>query len=343
MDPKPAIYLISGPMAAGKSTVARALAERFERSVHLEGDLFRRSVVRGRVEMTPDASAEALGQLQLRYRLATTAADAYLDAGFTVALEDVFAPEQLGELRTSIRGRPCHVIVLLPSPEALAERDGERAAKAYRAWTVEQLHAVFAEAAFRVGIWLDTSTLRVEETVDRILAETSSERSPIVVADYDPAWPALFEHFAEPLRVALPGASVEHVGSTAVPGLAAKPIVDLDVVVGSPDDVPGAIEALAGLGYVYQGDKGVPGREAFLWPASSEPHHVYVVVAGSEPYRDHVNFRDRLLADPATAREYSALKRELAERFGDNRIGYTEEKSEFVASVLAAARSVGRA
>jgi len=101
---KPAIYLISGPMAAGKTTVARALAERFTRSVHLEGDVFRRSIVRGRAEMTPDASTEARAQLQLRYGLATAAADAYLAAGFTVALEDVFAPEQLGELRTSIVG-----------------------------------------------------------------------------------------------------------------------------------------------------------------------------------------------------------------------------------------------
>jgi cytidylate kinase len=72
-----AIYLITGPMAAGKSTVARLLAERFERSVYLEGDFFRRSIVSGRVEMTPDASREAVEQLRLRYRLAAAAADAY--------------------------------------------------------------------------------------------------------------------------------------------------------------------------------------------------------------------------------------------------------------------------
>jgi len=74
-------------MAAGKSTVARLLAARFERGVHLEGDFFRRAVVSGRAETTPDASPEALDQLRLRYRLAAS----YFDAGFTVALEDVVA------------------------------------------------------------------------------------------------------------------------------------------------------------------------------------------------------------------------------------------------------------
>lgn len=167
---EPAIYLISGPMAAGKSTVAQVLAKRFDRGVHLEGDVFRRSILRGRAEMPPDASEEAFAQLQLRYRLAAVAADAYLEAGFTVALEDVFAPELLDELRTSIRGRPCHVIVLLPSRESIAGRERGRDAKGYGAWTVEQLYTVFAESAVRAGVWLDTSDLSVDETVDRILA-----------------------------------------------------------------------------------------------------------------------------------------------------------------------------
>jgi chloramphenicol 3-O-phosphotransferase len=171
---QPAIYLISGPMAVGKSTVARALAERFERSVHLEGDVFRRSIVRGRAEMTPHAADEARAQLQLRYRLAAAAADAYLDAGFAVALEDVFAPEQLGELRGSIHGRPCHVVVLLASRETLATRDRGRMEEGYGVWTVEQLLAVFEDAPTRSGLWIDTSELTVDETVDRILHETSS-------------------------------------------------------------------------------------------------------------------------------------------------------------------------
>jgi chloramphenicol 3-O-phosphotransferase len=168
------VYIISGPMAAGKSTIARLLAERFDRGVHLEGDFFRRSIVSGRIEMTPDASTEALEQLRLRYRLAAAAADTYSQAGFTVVLEDVIAGELLGEYRMSIHSRPCHVVVLMPSPEAIAAREAQRLNKGYTRWTVTELYEAF-EATPRVGLWLDTSHQTAEETVEEIFARTSSE------------------------------------------------------------------------------------------------------------------------------------------------------------------------
>ena len=168
----PAIYLITGPMAAGKSTVARLLAARFERGVYLEGDYFRRSILSGRHEMTPDASPEAIRQLRLRYRLAASAADAYFDAGFTVALEDVVAGPLLGEYQTIIRSRPCHVIVLLPSVDAVAAREADRHSKGYTDWTVEQLYDGFVSTTPRVGMWVDTSYLTPEETVEAILEAT---------------------------------------------------------------------------------------------------------------------------------------------------------------------------
>lgn len=331
------VYVISGPMAAGKSTVARALAARFERGVHLEGDVFRRSIVSGREEMTPEPSAEALAQLRLRYRLAAAAADEYAAAGFEVALEDVVAGPLLGELRTAIRSRPCHVVVLMPSREAVAAREAGRRTRGYEHWTVEQLYDVFERETARVGVWLDTSELTVAETVEAILARTAREPEPIVVVDPDPGWPAHFEQLAGPVRAALAdlGARVDHVGSTAVPGLAAKPVIDLDVVMPSPDAVRSAIERLRGLGYVYQGDKGIPGREAFLWPPGAPRHHLYVVAAGSPPHERHIRFRDRLRASPELAAEYAALKRELAARFADDRLGYNEAKTDFVERVLA--------
>jgi GrpB-like predicted nucleotidyltransferase (UPF0157 family) len=324
-------------MAAGKTTVARLLAARFERGVHLEGDVFRRFVVSGREEMTPDPSAEALEQLRLRYRLAAAAADKYFEAGFAVALEDVAAGPLLGEYRAMIRSRPCHVVVLLPSAEAVAAREAGREDKGYvGGWTVEQHHPDFAASTPRVGLWLDTTEQTPDETVNEILERTTFEGSPFVVVDYDEAWPALFEELAGPVREAVAdlGAEVEHFGSTAVPGLAAKPIVDIDVVVTSTANVPAAIERLRGLGYVYQGDKGIPGREAFLWPPGAIPHHLYVVVAGSEPLVAHLAFRDHLRACPEVAAEYGALKRRLADEYRDNRAGYTEAKSEFVLGIL---------
>lgn len=336
-----AIYLITGPMAAGKSTIARLLAERFERGVHVEGDVFRRSIVSGRVEMTPDASPEAVEQLRLRYRLAAAAADAFFEAGFTVALEDVVAGDFLGEYRTMIRSRPCHVIVLMPSPEAVAAREAGRETKGYTAWTVEALHEGFAATTPHVGFWLDTSNQTPEDTVDEILARTSSVSQPVVVSGYEPEWPERFRQIAEPVERALGeiALAIEHIGSTSVPGLAAKPVIDIDVVVRSAEEVPAAIERLRELGYVYQGDKGIPGREAFMWPPHAPRHHLYVVVEGSKPHTDHVRFRDCLRGRPDLAHEYAELKRDLADRHGDDRASYTEAKADFIARVLVDATS----
>jgi hypothetical protein len=164
-------------MAAGKSTVASLLARRFDRGVHLEGDVFRRMIVSGRHEMTPDASPESLDQLLLRYRLAAAAADSYYEAGFTVALDDVAAGPVLGEYCSMIRSRPRHLIVLVPSMEAVAAREANRSKKGYGTWTVEQLYDGFVSGTPRLGIWLDTTDLTPDQTVDAILAETSSSRA----------------------------------------------------------------------------------------------------------------------------------------------------------------------
>jgi GrpB-like predicted nucleotidyltransferase (UPF0157 family) len=340
---RPVVYLITGPMAAGKTTVARLLAARFAQGVHLEGDYFRRSIVRGREEMTPEPSPAALEQLRLRYRLAASAADTYVAAGFSVALEDVVAGPLLGDYRTMIRSRPCHVIVLLPSVEAVTARERGRQHKGYVDWTVEELYQGFVTDTPRVGLWLDTTTLTASQTVDVIVARTASSRAPIVVTEYDDAWPVLFDEIAGPVRRALADLEVEvvHVGSTAVPGLAAKPVIDIDVVVRSPADVPRAIERLRTLGYVYQGNKGVAGREAFLWPPGASQHHLYVVIAGGQPHVHHVVFRDYLRSHPEIADRYAALKRRLAEEYGDDRQGYTDAKSEFVARALDEAKRGG--
>jgi chloramphenicol 3-O-phosphotransferase len=168
-----AMFLLTGPSAAGKSTVARLLAERFPRGAHVEGDVFRRSVVAGRADMTPEPSGEALSQLRLRYRLAVHVADMYLDAGFTVVLEDVIAGPLLEECAGLIRGRPLHVVVLLPSTQALRAREASRPDTGYANWSIEQLHDVFVRETPRLGHWLDNSGQSPDETVDEILRLTA--------------------------------------------------------------------------------------------------------------------------------------------------------------------------
>jgi chloramphenicol 3-O-phosphotransferase len=167
-------FLLTGPPAAGKSTVARLLAKRFSRGVHLEGDVFRRSVLAGRADMTPEPSREALDQLRLRYRLAALVADTYFSAGFTVVWEDVIAGPLLEECTELVRSRPLHVVVLLPTTQAIRERDSSRPDIGYAEWSVQQLHDVFASETPRLGHWLDTSDQSPDETVDEILRLTAS-------------------------------------------------------------------------------------------------------------------------------------------------------------------------
>ncbi|MEW2355813.1 AAA family ATPase [Spirillospora sp. NPDC029432] len=165
-----AVYLVTGVQAAGKSTVAQALAERLPRSAHVRGDAFRRFVVNGRAEMGPEPGEEALAQLRLRHRLAAEVADSYAEAGFTAVLQDVLLGEMLPWTVERIRTRPLYVVVLAPSPEAVAKREAGRGKRAYGAFSVEDLDRILRETTPAIGLWVDSSEQTVEETVDEILA-----------------------------------------------------------------------------------------------------------------------------------------------------------------------------
>ena len=136
----------------------------------------------------------------------------------------------------------------------------------------------------------------------------------IEVVDWSPQWAVRFDEVADALREALadvPSAVVEHVGSTSVPGLAAKPILDIDVVV-EPQDVPDAITALESIGYVHRGDLGVTGREAFHAPDGPR-RNVYVCTAGTMNVRNHLAVRDVLRRRDDLRDAYADVKRALAD------------------------------
>ncbi|MEU5402019.1 AAA family ATPase [Streptomyces sp. NPDC005963] len=165
------VVLITGIMASGKSTVAQALAERLPQAAHVRGDVFRRMVVSGRVEMGPDLDPSAVAQLRLRYRLAARTADAYAEAGFTAVLQDIVIGEEFAPYVRLVRTRPLYVVVLAPRPHAVAAREAGRSKTGYgEGWTPHALDEELRARTPRVGLWLDSSEQTPQQTVDEILA-----------------------------------------------------------------------------------------------------------------------------------------------------------------------------
>ena len=164
------MIVLTGAMAAGKSTVADLLAERLPRSVHVRGDLFRRMVVSGRADMGPDASPEAMAQLRLRYELATYTADRYAAAGFDAVLQDVVIGPELTGFVERITTPDRYLVVLAPDVAALERREQQRAKIGYTGFSPADLDRVLRQDTPRLGYWLDSSTLSPDATVDAILA-----------------------------------------------------------------------------------------------------------------------------------------------------------------------------
>jgi len=167
----------------------------------------------------------------------------------------------------------------------------------------------------------------------------SDQDAPIQIVAHDSQWAQLFLEEQEALhRVLSPWLKgpIEHIGSTSVPGLAAKPVIDIMAAVGTLEESRGAISAVRDLRYLY-----APYRSDVMhWFCKPRPsfrtHHLHLVPFGSRLWTAQVEFRDRLRADSATATEYSDLKRKLAESFTHDREAYTEGKSAFVARVIGA-------
>ena len=164
----------------------------------------------------------------------------------------------------------------------------------------------------------------------------------VEIAEYDSAWPGAYERE----RTAILGAlgelvfAIEHVGSTSVPGLGAKPIIDIMIGLRELTDHARCVAPLQSLGYEHKGEVGIPDRHYFRKPVlGPRTHQIHMVEHGSDFWVRHLLFRDYLRANPDKAAAYDRLKRELAERFGTDREGYTEAKTEFIRSAEAKARA----
>jgi GrpB-like predicted nucleotidyltransferase (UPF0157 family) len=174
------------------------------------------------------------------------------------------------------------------------------------------------------------------------MTELGLESGRVRLAPYSDAWPALYAaeiaRMTQVLEVGGVRLVFEHTGSTAVPGLAAKPIIDILAGLTDEKGRNAAIAALQSAGYVHRGEQEIPGRD-FFRRGDPRQYHVHLTRVGSAFWHDHRTFRDWLRTHADAAAAYMALKRDLAARFPADREAYIEGKTAFVEGVLREARA----
>ena len=167
-DKQHAIYIVSGIPGAGKTTVSRLLAERFERGAHIESDLLQQMIVSGGLWPDQEPLDEARRQLRLRGRHVCLLADSFFEAGFTPVIDDVVIATRVEEFRSDIRNRPLLFVMLAPDKEVVRQRDAARPEKqVFDTWG--HLDDGVRYDTPRVGLWIDSSRMTPEETVEEIL------------------------------------------------------------------------------------------------------------------------------------------------------------------------------
>ena len=153
----------------------------------------------------------------------------------------------------------------------------------------------------------------------------------VTVLPYTPSWRDAFEAIKSEVAQVLgdQAVAIEHVGSTAVEGMSAKPCIDLDVVIEDVCALPAVIEKLAHIGYVHEGNLGIPGREAFCYTDKPHlmAHHLYVCAKDCAELRRHLTFRDFLRSHPEAVKRYSAVKEQAAHLFPNDIDKYIAHKS----------------
>ena len=164
----------------------------------------------------------------------------------------------------------------------------------------------------------------------------NSDKPAVVLCESDPAWVQTYEDLRlEIWRLVSPFATaIEHVGSTSVANLPAKPVIDIDIVVPDREASDATIAALVAAGYVHRGDLGIPFRESMQEPEGSPRHNLYVCLDGCLALNNHLVFRDHLRQNSVDAMAYGNLKRRLAQEHADDLPAYVEGKTAFILEIL---------
>lgn len=171
-------------------------------------------------------------------------------------------------------------------------------------------------------------------------------RKKIIIEEYSEVWPILFNNLHNVFKKTLGSliVDIQHVGSTSVPGLAAKPTIDIDLVIKNKELLNFVIERLEDLGYEYLGDLGIKDREAFRRKSDKTPidgsgkiwpnHNLYCCTQNSLSFKNHISFRDFLRKNPEKLKQYSELKKSLAFEHPFESDYYTEQKTPFITEIL---------
>ena len=160
-------------------------------------------------------------------------------------------------------------------------------------------------------------------------------KDPIIIVDYNTNWSNQYEQEKKQILLALGDTmtDIQHIGSTSVPGLAAKPVIDMILGLKQIPPLPEQVSSLEAIGYSYHGELGIPGRHYFR-KGMPRTHQIHAVLVNNELWERHILFRDFLRNNPQAAQRYEALKRKLAQKFGCDREVYTDSKTPLIEQLL---------
>ena len=339
------ILVVAGPSGAGKTTAGRIFAAARDPSVHVEIDNFMSFVVRGGVEPWRPESAH---QNEVLGGAVAAAAMRFAEGGYTVVVDGHIFPERLGGLAQAClaRGVPIHYAVLRADPSTCLERVKRRRGGHPEGLDgFARLHDRYTNLGDHESSVIDASGPRAEVGEVLLAAFTAGrlveleliggvEKREIELGEHDAAWEARFQWERRRILDALgDGIRVEHIGSTAVRDLVAKPIVDIQVSVDDVRDEASYVPSLVAAGYELR----VRERGHRMLRTPQRDVHLHVCDAGSDWERRHLAFRDRLRSSRVDRDRYAAVKRSLAARQWPSMNAYAEAKSDVIAEILGSA------
>lgn len=239
----------------------------------------------------------------------------------------------------------CYMIPLWDYEQIWDDGIGKNNGRAYLAY-VHALGTLPESEMERVALFEDVPenyTYDPEEEradfkrIEEVLKTSPGGYKRVEVSPYDSAWAQDFQAIKKELDSALGdlALSIEHVGSTSVPGLSAKPIIDIDVVIEDETKLPAVVKALGSIGYTHEGNKGIKGREAFAYEGKEHlrKHHMYVCTKDASELKRHLTFRDYLREHSEEVEAYSRVKEEGAKRYPFDIDGYIEFKSPYIEGI----------